>query len=528
MKILVINGSPKVQNSNTIKLTNEFIRGIKNKTECSVTTFNAYESGNLHDCIGCFTCWTKTPGKCIFSDDMPLNEYIEADIVIWSFPLYCFGMPSKAKCVMDRLLPTKKPTIMVDDSGRNLHPSRYEVSGKKYILISTCGFYEVENNFEGLIKQFDLVYGDTYTSILCPEGELFSVPQLEGRCKKYLEGVVLAGEEYAVNSEISRKTQNILCEKLFSRKVFIDMANASWDIKGDPNRLSKGHRILLQMAAIYNKHNYKKDIVLEFNFSDQDETYQLWIDRDKCVVVDNDFRDFTTKISTTLDVWLDISDGKISGPQAMMDGLYKVSGDFDTMMDMDKLFSTKTHTVSDSNKKKTNMSALLIPFITFWVGVPLSPFYGALATIVAAFLALLFTIKFRLTTYDYICACSAILLAIVSINGIDSNILVPISYIIFGIIWLVSCFLKIPLTAYYSVNEYGDEYLSNPLFVKTNRILTLCWSVAYFIVAIIVYYTLLTEFRAGTGIMTTVFFGLMGFYTKWFKDYYPAYVAKEK
>ena len=171
-------------------------------------------------------------------------------------------MPAKAKTVMDRLLPTATPLIKVSDDGANFHPSRYDFSTKKYILISTCGFFEKTSNYESLISQFDLVYKNGYTEILCSEGELFRVGQLEERCREYLGYVEKAGEEYAEYQEISQNTRSLLDEKLFPPESFLEMANADWEVTGDSNCENKALRLLRQMAVIYNKRAYKEDIVL--------------------------------------------------------------------------------------------------------------------------------------------------------------------------------------------------------------------------------------------------------------------------
>jgi len=40
----------------------------------------------IKSCIGCFTCWTKTPGKCIHKDDMTnelFPKWLKSDLVVY-------------------------------------------------------------------------------------------------------------------------------------------------------------------------------------------------------------------------------------------------------------------------------------------------------------------------------------------------------------------------------------------------------------------------------------------------------------
>ncbi|MEE0962901.1 MAG: flavodoxin family protein [Ruminococcus bromii] len=87
MKLLILNGSPKSGRSNTMNITRAFIDGFPKGTE--VEQIDLYKK-EIKPCLGCFSCWSKTPGECIIKDDMQeIYEKIKAsDIIIESFPLY--------------------------------------------------------------------------------------------------------------------------------------------------------------------------------------------------------------------------------------------------------------------------------------------------------------------------------------------------------------------------------------------------------------------------------------------------------
>jgi multimeric flavodoxin WrbA len=122
-----LNGSPKGENSNTFKLTQAFIDGVAAVQNSSVD-FVTISKSTIEPCRGCFCCWEKTPGKCVIPDDMSgiLEKYIQADLVIWSFPLYYYSVPGIVKNLMDRLLPLNLPfmTERSDGLGSGSHPSR--------------------------------------------------------------------------------------------------------------------------------------------------------------------------------------------------------------------------------------------------------------------------------------------------------------------------------------------------------------------------------------------------------------------
>ncbi len=55
MNILVLNGRPKGEHSNSLKLTNAFRNGVTGVSPSEIKIVNAYRL-NLHHCQGCFDC----------------------------------------------------------------------------------------------------------------------------------------------------------------------------------------------------------------------------------------------------------------------------------------------------------------------------------------------------------------------------------------------------------------------------------------------------------------------------------------
>ena len=232
MKILAVNGSPRGNSSNSWQLANAFICGI----EAAIPDAEVYRMDvnkmNVRPCLGCFACWGKTPGKCCIDDDarLFLEKRLWADITVWSFPLYYYTVPGALKTLIDRQLPMVKPFLVerTDGFGSGAHPSRYDMSKKKNVVISTCGFWTAEGNYDGVHSLFSHMCGIiNYETIFCGEGELFRVPQLKELTGAYLDAVTVAGTEYT-GGEISAETRARLSQPILPRHIFEEMANSSW------------------------------------------------------------------------------------------------------------------------------------------------------------------------------------------------------------------------------------------------------------------------------------------------------------
>jgi len=228
MNVLIINGSPKGERSNTMNLTRAFIEGAK-WTDAELIDISRLD---IKSCLGCYSCWSTTPGKCVINDDMAevLPKIIKADVIVWSFPLYGCFFPGYMKVFTDRQLPLMLPE-MVESSESGDHPLRYDLSKQRHFYISTCGFWTSEGNYDSIIKLLERGYNtQDYKAftIFCGQGELFGVPELKEHTAQYLDIVRNAGEE-CISGSISKETQEQLSVPLFPKEVFEKMANGSWD-----------------------------------------------------------------------------------------------------------------------------------------------------------------------------------------------------------------------------------------------------------------------------------------------------------
>lgn len=221
MNILVINGSPKAEQSDSMKLTKAFLVGMNEHNYEIIDTMKQ----PVKPCIGCYSCWNKTPGQCIQKDGMNivLDKIKDADIVIWSFPLYCYGMPSNLKAYIDRLLPLTTKVQDVDENGETYHPAREEHKVRN-IMISGCGFPNKSGNYEGAIFTFQKLFGETEI-ITCVEAPMLSIEEAKPLAEKYLKVVEQAGREYAKTGGITEETHRILDTPMYDPKAYRKMCS---------------------------------------------------------------------------------------------------------------------------------------------------------------------------------------------------------------------------------------------------------------------------------------------------------------
>ena len=233
MKTLIINGSLKGEASHSYMVASRFARGIE-ATADAQTEVIELKNMNISHCVGCFGCWKVTPGQCVIRDDMDIirDKIMESDNIILSFPLYFFGVSSKMKTMLDRLLPFKMPYKGRHATEDNLliMDYRYDFSDKRLILVSSCAHSSTDIVYDSVTREFDMICGkDNYTKVFCPQGEILEIDQMKPILNKYLNGIEDAGKEFGINRKLSEETARKVCAPLIPVRAVEKMMTGYWE-----------------------------------------------------------------------------------------------------------------------------------------------------------------------------------------------------------------------------------------------------------------------------------------------------------
>lgn len=136
MKVLILNGgggSPDLDRS---------IRSLKNilKEKGAGAEELVLHEMKYSPCRGCFSCWVKTPGQCVFRDDGDIicREVLHSDFMLLASPVV-MGYPSAfVKNALDRIIPLIHP-YLEDIDGEVHHMKRYEKYPVMGLLLEKAG-----------------------------------------------------------------------------------------------------------------------------------------------------------------------------------------------------------------------------------------------------------------------------------------------------------------------------------------------------------------------------------------------------
>lgn len=231
MKILIFNGSPKRDKSDTMHLTRAFLEGMDEFEKQDAEIIHVIDK-HIEYCTGCFACM-RNGGACIHDDEMPgiLEKILESDLLIFSYPLYCYGMPANLKALIDRVLPLSSMS-MRKDGERYEHVEQADISKLRYVMICGCGFPNSKQNFEPAVMQFKLMFPGSHTIITVPESPMFNAPEAASVTVPRLALLREAGRQFAASGCIKADLLEEISSPMIPEEVYAAIVNQSEGANG--------------------------------------------------------------------------------------------------------------------------------------------------------------------------------------------------------------------------------------------------------------------------------------------------------
>ncbi|OQY49875.1 MAG: hypothetical protein B6230_07410 [Desulfobacteraceae bacterium 4572_89] len=352
MKVLAINSSARVGGqSKTELILNQLIEGMKEE-EAEVEVINIFKK-KINYCIGCFTCWTKTPGECIHKDEMSKElfpKFMASDLCILATPLFHYTLNANMKTFIERTLPFVEPFI-VSKNGVTLHPLRQDPP--PVVAVSVAGFPE-HSVFEQLSSYLNYLYGKNLKAeIYIPGAETLAQKKSDPVVKSVLDAITQGGRELIKNNAVSKKTMEAINTPTTDFKTMSAVGNIFWqtcidegvtpkefDKLGMTPRPNSLESFLAIMKEGFNPE--KSDGVkgvYQFIFSGEqkgDCYFEILNNKINCRLGSAEKSDIA--IIAPFELWMDIMTKKADGQQMFMDQKYKVEGDINLLIKMSEIF----------------------------------------------------------------------------------------------------------------------------------------------------------------------------------------------
>ncbi len=133
MNITVVNGIRNTADNPLQTCLRDIIENVDAQHNVDLFTI---EDMDINYCRGCFSCWVKNPGRCIYRDDIDevLKSIVKADLFLIVSPLDAGFITSEAKKALDRIIPLVLPFIK-GYGGECHHVPRYERNADLGILL---------------------------------------------------------------------------------------------------------------------------------------------------------------------------------------------------------------------------------------------------------------------------------------------------------------------------------------------------------------------------------------------------------
>lgn len=232
--MLIINGSPRGTSGATWWVLERFIKGVEAAGKKAEIVNLA--SKKIHHCTGEWSCWFKTPGVCIHSDDMEgiLKSVESAESLVLATPVYVDGMSGLLKNCLDRMIPIADPHFELRD-GHLRHPTKKSAI-KNIALVSVCGFTELDN-FDPLLMHVKAICRNMNAAfagaVLRPAAPMLpyipTIHPLFFKLRSLSKAIERAGGEFARTGHISEEVQTAVSVEIISKERYFKEANKHFD-----------------------------------------------------------------------------------------------------------------------------------------------------------------------------------------------------------------------------------------------------------------------------------------------------------
>ena len=353
MKVFAINSSARVGGqSKTELILNRLIKGMKEEG-AEVEVVNIFKK-KIHYCIGCFTCWTKTPGECVHRDDMTKElfpKYMASDLCIMATPLFHYTLNANLKAFIERTLPFSQPFFELKN-GVTRHPLRQ--APPPVVALSVAGFPEY-SVFDQLSAYMKHLYGkNLMAEIYIPGAESMERNTTDPLVESVLDAVTRGGRELIKNKSISKATMKAIHTPTTDFKTLAALGNIFWqtciDEKVTPKEFDKLELVprpnsLESFLALMDKgfnpqkaQGFKGSYQFVFSGVKEGLCY-FTIDHNEIYCSPGSAVKPDITIIAPFEVWMDIVTKKADGPQMFMEQKYKVEGDINLLIKMSEVFS---------------------------------------------------------------------------------------------------------------------------------------------------------------------------------------------
>jgi hypothetical protein len=229
-RVLALIGNPRRKNGLTWFYLQPFLEGMR-RAGAAVEEIMLYDR-KINHCLGCFQCWTRTPGQCVQKDDQAelMEKMNAADLVVYAVPLYYHSLPGLVKDHFDRQLPMVHP-YMEEAGGVTRHPRR-QAGCSAFALFSICGFPEIEQ-FDPLVRTMEtyvkLGGSKLAATMLIPGAmKLYHDPTQRSRLLEKLRHLGAAGEQIVRTGGVDRRTARAVAKVRGPLSAWRSDSNRFW------------------------------------------------------------------------------------------------------------------------------------------------------------------------------------------------------------------------------------------------------------------------------------------------------------